>query len=466
MATIPLFGMGMYGKSLTASAQRHLNLYAELQPEGEKSRVVFYGTPGTTLRTAALGDTPIRGWIAVGDFVYLVHRGTVYKMNNASTLTVLGTINTTTGRVDMAYDGSVILIVTGTNGYTLTLPSTLAIISDDDFPDAAKTCAWIDGQFVVDDGVSDSFYISPDGAAWDGLDFATAESNPDGLVRVFVDSGQIVLAGEKTLEFWGDSGATDFPFAVVKGATQEFGLAARWSLCKFNSGLAGLFRNGAQGGVIVMFIQGYVPRPLSSPEHASIISSYADVSDATAYAYMLGDHPMLQINFPSAGASWLYDALSGMWSQLEYGLNGNRHRGEMHLEYLNAHLVADYSNGSIYDIDPNAYTDNGTAIAREIIGKHFFNGNDRITLDELYIDMETGVGLTSGQGSDPQVMLSVSKDNGYTYGGERWKSLGAMGKRLSRVVWRGLGMARDWVFKIRITDPVKVVISYVAIRAR
>jgi hypothetical protein len=43
--------------------------------------------------------------------------------------------------------------------------------------------------------------------------------------------------------------------------------------------------------------------------------------------------------------------------------------------------------------------------------------------------------------------------------GRRW----AKSANTQRVIWRSLGMARDWVFKLRITDPVKVVITNAAI---
>lgn len=467
MPTFPLFGTGQSGKSLTVTAQRHLNLYAEQQGDPEKGMLAFYGTPGLDLRVS-FGDTPVRGWIAVGDFYYVVHRGTFYSVDNSGTKTVIGAaLSTTTGRVDMSYDGAVILITTGTNGYTYTIASnTLAVIVDADYPAAAKTCAWLDGWFVVDDGTSDIFWISANGTAWNPLDFASAESNPDGLMRVFVDNGEVILAGEQTTEFWGDIGGQDFPFSSIKGATIEFGLAARWSMVKFNSGVAGLFKPREAGQVQVMFLQGYTPRPLSSPEMNYIINNYATVSDATFYSYVLGGHPMLQCNFPSASASWLFDALTGMWSPLEYGLNGARHRGEMHLDFLNKPLVADYSNGNIYQLNPTAYTDNGEPIAREIIGRHFFVDNQRVTVDELYVDMETGVGLSSGQGSDPEAMLQVSKNNGHTWSAENWTKLGAIGKYLTRVVWRRLGMSRDWTFKIRISDPVKVVFSFAAMKVR
>ena len=467
MAVIPLFGTNVQGKSSTSTSQSRINIYAEVQSEAEKAPVIFYGTPGLSLRAgASLGDTPIRGWIAVGSLYYLVHRGTFYEVNNAGIKTSRGTISTTSGRVDMAYDGAVILLTTGTNMYTYTVASTtFAVVADADAPQTAKTCAWLDGQFIADDGADDEFFISADGTTWDPLDVATAESAPDGLVRVFTDNGEVVLAGETTTEYRGNTGAQDEPFQTIKGATQEFGLAARWSLSKFNSGLAGLMKN-KNGQVQVMFIQGYAPRTISSPEIDSIINGYDSVSDATAFSYMLGGHPMYQINFPTPLKSWLYDATTNMWSSLEYGLSGERHRGELQLDFLNKTLIADYSNGNIYELDPDVYTDNGTAIVREVTGRHFFSDNRRIIVDELFCDFETGVGLVSGQGSDPQAMLKVSKDNGHTWGNESWATMGKIGKYLTRVVWRRLGLGRDFVFKIRVTDPVKFVLTYSAIKVR
>ena len=465
---IPLWGLNQKGKSATVTVQRHLNLYAEIQREQEKAKVAFFGTPGLDLFSSVNGDTPIRGWIAVGTVFYYVHRGTFYEMNNAGTRTSRGTLSTTSGMVSMAYDGAVVLIVDGTSGYTYTIASTtFAEISDNDFPDGANTCTWLDGQFIVDDGTgSDLFYISANGTAWDATDFAAAESNPDGLVRVYADNGEVILAGALTFEFWGNTGALDFPFSAIKGATVEIGLAARWSLCQFNSGVAFLGTPSSAGKFQVYWISGYVPRPISTPELDYIINSYDDVADAVAFSYMLGGHPMLQISFPSSNATWLFDATTGLWSPLEYGLDGDRHRAQLQLHFLTRTLVSDYSDGNIYEINPATYTDNGEPIAREIISRHVFQSNDRTVIDELYVDMEVGVGLTSGHGVNPQAMLSVSKDNGMTWGAEKWRTIGALGKYLTRVVWRSLGVARDWTFKVRVTDPVKVVFTFGAIRPR
>src|SRR3990170_3684567 len=111
MPIVPLFRANQEGKSVVSTAQRHLNLYAEIDPDAEKSRLIFHGTPGLILRAgSSLGNTPIRGWIAAGDLYYLVHQGTFYEVNNAGAKTSRGTVSTTTGRVDLAYNGSVVVL--------------------------------------------------------------------------------------------------------------------------------------------------------------------------------------------------------------------------------------------------------------------------------------------------------------------------------------------------------------------
>lgn len=464
---IPIFGLGINAGSPTVSAQRRLNCFYEFQPDGEKTRVVVYGTPGLTLFTSALGATPVRGWIQIGDLIYIAHRGTLWSVNNAGTLTSLGTLNTTTGYVDMAYNGTLILIVDGTNGYTYTIGSaTFAQIADPDFPNGARTCDWLDGQFVVDDGVdSDQFNISSTGTAWDAADVATAESQPDGIERVITDHGEVLLFGSQTIEPWGNTGDADFPFAPIKGSIAEMGLAARWSLCKFNDGLAFLGRN-IQGQAQVYYLKGYTPIKISSQQFDAVIAGYAGLESATGFAFMDRGHPMYQINFPGPGKSWRFDASTNDFFEVAYDVDEERHRANLQLEFLGRTMVSDYENGDIYILDSDVYTDNGTYIARELRGRHLFDANEPLIVNELYVDFETGVGLVDGQGEDPQIMLQISKDNGHTWGNELWTEIGAIGRYLTRAHWRRLGVAYDWVFKLRMTDPVKFVVTFAALKMR
>jgi hypothetical protein len=461
---VPLFGLSQQGKSSTVSSEQHLNLYAEITPEGDKGRVAYYGTPGLSL-FYSFGDTPVRGSIAVGDYKYDVHRGTFWQVDNAGTKVNRGSIGTTSGRVVMAYNGTQIAIVDGTSYYVYTMATnTFVTVTanlvgtpiDITFQDGYGILSYADGKFQIT--------ASYDFTTLDALDFATAESNPDRLVRGIADHGEIVLLGSETVEFWGNTGGQDFPYSNQRGSTLEFGLAAASSLVKYNDSLAGVFKN-KMGQVQVMMLAGHAIKPLSTQEHSDIINSYTTVSDATAFSYMLGGHPMLQVNFPSAGKSWLHDASTGLWSKLESGLNGARHRAEIHTDFLSKPRVSDYENGNVYTLDPDVYTDNGTAIKRRIRTKHLLSNYDRMVVHKLQVDFETGVGIATGQGSDPQVMLRISRDNGHTWGNELWTSMGAIGKYLTRAIWRRLGAARDWVLEFTITDPVKVVITGGAIDA-
>lgn len=75
---------------------------------------------------------------------------------------------------------------------------------------------------------------------------------------------------------------------------------------------------------------------------------------------------------------------------------------------------------------------------------------------ELTIDLETGVGLSTGQGSDPQIMVRWSDDGGHTWSNEHMVGIGAMGAYGTRAVLRRLGDARDRIYEVSGTDPVKI----------
>lgn len=450
----PIFGAGLRGKSARVTAQRRLNLYSEVQPVEDKARIVFYGTAGLDL-FKSFGDTPPRGGIAVGDLAYVVHRGTFYEVNNAGVSTSRGTLNTVSGRVDMAYNGTQILVVDGTNGYTYTISSaTFAQVADPDFPNGARTCDWQDGYFLVEDGNEFAISALDNGTAWDSLERASAEANPDNIVRVMAIQGQAFLFGPETTEAWTNVGALDFPYQRVAGGVIPWGLAARWSAAKYQNSIAGLFQN-SNGDVQVGILNGYAVQPISDPELESVLNKYTVKSDATGLAYMYSGHPFYQLNFPSEGKSWLYEGKSGLWSELQSGTG--RHRAEIAFNFQNRILVLDYNTGDLYRFNPDTYSDNGATIYRELISSHIFS-EDRFSIAKLWVDMETGVGLATGQGSAPQIMLQVSKDGGNTFGSEKWASIGAIGKYTTRAEFRRLGMSRDFVFKLRVSDPVKTAI--------
>ncbi len=68
--------------------------------------------------------------------------------------------------------------------------------------------------------------------------------------------------------------------------------------------------------------------------------------------------------------------------------------------------------------------------------------------------LQPGVGITTGFGSDPQVMFSISRDGGNRYGIERWASAGKIGEYTRRVRFVNCGRYRNGTGKIIVDAPV------------
>lgn len=449
MRQIPILGLGFQSGFPAVTAQERVNCYLEEVKDGDKYRVVAYGTPGKT-QFFDLGASPIRGVFSYGDYGYVVQDNEFFQVNNGGTYTLKGTIGTSSGFVSMACNGTQIFIADGSaDAYYYTIST--GVLAQSDSP-AIGTCCFMDGYIVGNEVNTGKYYISDLYAAqtWDPLNFASAESNPDNLVRVFADHGGVLLFGDFTTEIVGNNGAEDFPFSRI-GYPIEWGLIAKQSVAKLGDQVAFLARN-RMGEAQVVLMSGYNPREISTHDIDRILNNSTTLESATAFSYMLNGHQFYQLN--AAGYSFLYDLSSGAWSQVK-GYLLDRDRGEMAFNLINRIIVTDYENGKAYTVSDDVYDDNGDPLIMSITGKHLFNSADRVTVNELFVDLVNGVGATTGQGSDPQIMLKVSKDGGNTWGNELWKSFGALGNYLTRVSWWRLGRGYEFTFKLSISDPVK-----------
>jgi hypothetical protein len=74
--------------------------------------------------------------------------------------------------------------------------------------------------------------------------------------------------------------------------------------------------------------------------------------------------------------------------------------------------------------------------------------------------------LVTGQGSDPQLMLRTSKDDGNRWSNEMWRSAGQQGEKSRRAVWRKQGRSRGRTLWLRVSDPIKWIITGARGRSR
>jgi hypothetical protein len=289
--------------------------------------------------------------------------------------------------------------------------------------------------------------------------FSSKDGAPDDLVTLIVDHREIYLLGETSSEVWVDQGTSPFPFTRIPGTSTQHGIAAPFSVSRLGNSFAYLSRNN-RGLAQIVQMNGYVPQRISTHAVENTLSGKT-ITDAIAWTYQLEGHEVYVISFPTLQLTWCYDIATGMWHKWLYTNNLGQYercRGNCAAVFQGYVLVGDYSNGKIYHLDRNVYTDDGQHVKRLRRAPHLTVDLQRQYFEELQLQFQPGVGLDVGQGEDPQAMLRWSNDGGSTWSNEHWTTIGKIGKYTNRAIWRRLGTARDRIFEVSISDPVKAVI--------
>jgi hypothetical protein len=474
LKTIPLFGTGIRSISDIVTRQRRVNCFYHLREDQDRAAIVIHGTPGLSV-FATIPESPIYGMRVVGNLLYVVAGTSLYAVSTIGSVTHLGgpsaKMPTVSRYVGMSDNGFHLMIVDGIAGYLFTFATgVLSKIVDANFPNGCISVDFLDGRFYVDNPVASaltptqrqfnaSSLVSGIGAeTWPGLAFGTKENSSDSLVRVSVLNGALVLWGTTSIEFWQDVGTVPLPVQRINGATQSWGLAAFYSL-QYLGNTAVFLGTNRGNGVQVIKLKGYNPERISTADIEDVLSNIGYWADITSLTYMVDGHLMYQFTSPTANRSFLYDDNTGVWSETQTGAGDTpaRHMGNLSVAFFQKNYVTDLTSGNIYLVDDEVFTDNGITIPRQVATKHIRNQGNEVSMSELMLDFETGVGNAASP--NPKVALRLSKDSGATFGPEKWFTLGAIGKPNTRVIARRLGSARDFVVQITVTDPVKFVIA-------
>lgn len=329
------------------------------------------------------------------------------------------------------------------------------------FPVADMVC-FLDGYFIVNSHNTNTYFYSGlyDGLTWDALDYNAAESAPDNVVGVASTFGFLYVFGTDTTEIWYDAGDPLTVFRRADGMVSNVGLLATYSVAKVGEtgNMICWLATTPQGrGFAVANAGGGQTQRISTPEVEYQWAQYSTLSDAVAYGYMTEGHVFYVISFPSANTTWVHDFTTQQWHERTY--NDGRHLSQNYAFFNNSHVVGSYIDGKLYQMHMDTYDDAGIPIQRTVISPTL--GDDDtglVSYQSFQVDMERGVGTPTGQGQDPQVMLSWSEDAGHTWCDEIMGGFGSQGVYDLRVIFRRLGRSFRRTFKLRISDPVKVVI--------
>jgi hypothetical protein len=121
-------------------------------------------------------------------------------------------------------------------------------------------------------------------------------------------------------------------------------------------------------------------------------------------------------------------------------------------------IIGDYLNGKIYKLNANLFTDDNNEVPRIRTFMHLINNFDRIIYTSFDADVSVGT-QNPDNPIEPEILLSCSDDRGVTFGFPLAQSLGLGGDYLTTVSWNRLGMARDRVFKLQWSSPIKLALN-------
>ena len=455
---IGLVGPTYQERSLPFDAQRTINFFPVFDPNG-KEVSALYGTPGLEL-FATCGLGPIRQhFTAANGRSFVVSGSELRELQANGTSTLLGSLDSSSGNVIIDENGFQLGICDGASFYIYTYATNIfQKIINPNIPNSATT-TFIDGYFVVNRINSGQFNISSvfDGTSWAALDFATAESSPDSLLRVINAVGQLWLFGSETTEIWTNNGSSRFPFERISGGKMEVGIVAPHSAFAIDNSVIWLGRD-KRGDGIVFRANGFTPQRISTHAIEIILQKANNLAECRGWAYQQDGHTFYALTGGGLQTTLVYDLSTGLWHERAY-LNANGDY-EQHLAAtcsfaFGKTLVGDRRNGKIYELKTDAYSDAGEPLASDRIYTHLSDEGKQLRFSKLEIGIEQGIGLQTGQGSDPIIMMRLSKDGGRTWSDWYQTTMGRAGNYKTKAEFRRLGIAEIMTFQIRITDPVK-----------
>lgn len=488
--------------SLGAELCDNFYLEAAQSPTG-KARFYHVGVQGLRRTCIATNANPCRGMFTTsGNRTFGVWGSKLCEVTNeGATKAEIGTLLTSSGIVRFAENGYQMIAVDGSFGYILDLTSgAWAQITDQYFPgidgnDPTKGpshVACIDTYFLVNSRGSNRYYWSApyytpyafDSTKptiknlWWGLDYGQKIGETDNIVAMIANKNLLLVMGQNSAEYHYDTGDSYGQlFRRMDSALVGVGCLAPDSLCAYEEKV--FFLGRSRAGTVGMFQMGADLQPvrISTRGIETRIQTYDAIADCWAFSFFIDGHAFVSWNFPSGtsvdggdknGATWIYDVTNSTWTRRTRwdSASGQSFRWAAQFSTYNWSrlLMGDGSSDALYELDSEHYlNDHPTGsgvdyINRIITGPIGYDNGKRLIYDSLQLNLQQGMGLRTGQGSDPYAMLAMSKDSGFTFGYERLATIGRTGEYAMRTRWHKCGSGRNMVPRFRITEPIRVVI--------
>jgi len=311
------------------------------------------------------------------------------------------------------------------------------------------------------------------------LQLGSITSHPGTIVGCRTLHRRIFLFSQNFCEVWENAGlGTTLPFRRNNSLLMEVGTPALGSimvgfdrmffLAQDKDGLAG-----------VVEVKGTESIPASTRALDYQLAQYAadpntGVADARGILIKENGIIFYRLNFTLANHTFVLNVTMSTqeairWHEEEV-LNGDRHPAQTHAYFDGVNYYGSYNSAKFYVVDDQVPTNDNEPIRRMRIGRQMSpDGYNRLRIDRFQVDLlqgalavdeiididllaedeevittESSIDIILDQyaitsGGQPTVFLSISKDGGQTYGNYLHATMGRIGERTHRTVWRKLG---------------------------
>ena len=460
--------LGFYkDKVAPLSSQRCINWIPTVSEGPALNNKSLKQPSGITLKIQT-GFGACRGAHVMAKVPYFIMGNTLISFNENNTINTHGTI-TGNVRVSMADNGTnLVIVVPGGDGYAFNnTTNVLTRVTDPDFQ-VSDTVGFYRGFFVFTTTDGKQLFVSNLNAplTFSALDFGSAEGDPDRIITQILTNDELSIIGKETTEVFRNIGGADFPLQIIPGAFTEKGAHTKYGVIKFDNTY--VFIGGGENELTAIWRQTSSSSAVKVSTDAidNEIQKFteAEIEAAFITTYSKDGQFLAVFTFNSnriPGKSFVYNgtasALTGstVWFEFQTGMTDAHWRVNAIVKAYGRLYVGDSVDGRIGELVDNVYTQYDDNVLRSATLKPIAENGIAIFAGELEATFQAGVGLTTGQGSDPVAMMEFSDDGGFNYFGVFKRPIGKIGDYGHEVIWNRQGRFPDArTIRFSVTDPV------------
>lgn len=448
---LPIIGEAYADEALPWSAQDALNwIPVQAERPGTRSQWKYVSPPGL-VEYADLGtNAPVRGTHDVEGQLLAVSGSTLFNVASSGVATALGTIPGV-GRVQIAHNqvtnGYEVLVANGQSGYVYdTRDGTVQQVSDAGFP-GLKTVDFIDGYLggVEPQGRFWAHSELNQAKEWNTIDRYDALAAPDKMVGALNIKRDFLVMGERSGQFYANTGASAGTFQNRNGVEMDVGCAAAATMVRLDNSVFWLGNDG-----LVYRLEGYSPQIISTGPIAQAIAQ-SDIANAFGFAWEGRGHKVYYLTLPD-GQTFGYDVWTQRWHRRgSFGLDRwrlntlTRSRGQW--------IGGDFTNGKLYRLDWDVMDEAGAPLVSRCRGPVVHAEGNHIVVAGLKLVFD--VGRVPAGVTDHFCSIRYSDDGGHNYEDARVVSIGASGQYQTTVEERRWGRTQQRTWEIEVSSPGK-----------